>query len=166
MNVTVVRVGGQTEQELEVVPYPEERIADPSLPIGSTRVVREGQTGVMTFTYRATTENGVATGRTLLSKVPAVLPVARVVAYGTQADWHWDALAQCESNSRWSTVDPNPEGYDGGLGIARSTWRAFGGLEFAPNAGLASREQQIAVGQRIYDRYGWSAWGCARRLHW
>ena len=30
------------------------------------------------------------------------------------------------------------------------TWRAFGGAEFAPNAGLATREQQIIVGMRIY----------------
>ena len=38
----------------------------------------------------------------------------------------------------------------------------YGGLEFAPNAGLATREEQIIVGERIYDDYGWYAWGCAR----
>ena len=50
------------------------------------------------------------------------------------------------------TPGPGADGpYDGGLGILRSTWIAFGGLEFAPNAGLATREEQIIVGQRIYN---------------
>ena len=63
---------------------------------------------------------------------------------------------------------PATPAYDGGLGILRSTWMAFGGLEFAPNAGLATREEQIIVGQRIYNTYGgWSqSWGCARQMHW
>ena len=64
-----------------------------------------------------------------------------------------------------STAAPN--GYDGGLGIYRGTWRAYGGTEFAPNAGLATREQQIIVGMRIYADLGWDPWGCANNvLHW
>ena len=68
-----------------------------------------------------------------------------------------------------NTVDPDPGGglNDGGLGIARVTWIGFGGREFAPNAGLATREEQIIVGQRIYAQYGWDPWGCAHNvLHW
>ena len=42
---------------------------------------------------------------------------------------------ECESGGRWDTVDSGPDGYDGGLGIYRGTWRAFGGADFAPNAG-------------------------------
>ena len=80
------------------------------------------------------------------------------------ADWHWDKLAECESGGRWDTVDPAPNGYDGGLGINRGTWRAFGGTEFAPNAGFATREQQIIVGMRIYDKLGWDPWGCANNV--
>jgi len=137
------------------------------LPVGQTREVQAGAPGVMVVTSRARLENGAVAGMSTLSKVPSVAPTPHVVAYGTLADWHWDALAQCESGSRWGTVDPVADGYDGGLGIYRGTWRAFGGLEFAPNAGLATREQQIIVGQRIVDRYGWSPWGCARNaLHW
>jgi hypothetical protein len=138
------------------------------LPIGQTRVVQNGVNGMMTLTYKVTTENGAHAGRTLLSKVPAVAAVPRIIGYGTQADWHWDALAACESGGRWNTIDGAAEPYDGGLGIYRQTWRAFGGLEFAPNAGLATREEQIIVGQRIYNTYGgWSqSWGCARQMHW
>ena len=43
---------------------------------------------------------------------------------------------------------------------------AVGGLEFAPNAGLATREQQIIVGMRIQAAHGWGAWGCGHTLHW
>ena len=36
-----------------------------------------------------------------------------------------------------------------------------------PNAGLATREQQIIVGMRIYADLGWDPWGCANNvLHW
>jgi uncharacterized protein YabE (DUF348 family) len=165
MSVNVVRVGAATEQGSEPIPFTEVRQPDPDLPIGQTREVQAGRDGVMTVTYRDVTENGTVTGRTPISKVPAVAAVPHVVAYGTQADWHWDTLAQCESGGKWGTVDP-VGGYDGGLGIYRGTWLAFGGAEFGPNAGLATREQQIMVGERIQARYGWSAWGCGRMMHW
>jgi uncharacterized protein YabE (DUF348 family) len=166
--VTVVRVGGELVQESEPIPATEVSQPDPTLPIGQTRVVQEGKPGLMTVTYKVTTENGAVAGRTLLSKVPSVEATPRIVGYGTAADWHWDKLAECESGGRWNTVDSATPAYDGGLGILRSTWIAFGGAEFAPNAGLATREQQIIVGQRIYNTYGgWSqSWGCARQMHW
>jgi uncharacterized protein YabE (DUF348 family) len=168
MTPTVVRVGGELLQETEAIAVPEQRQPDPNLPIGQTRVIQNGTPGTMAVTYKVTTENGAVTGRTLLSKVPSVDATPRIIGYGTQADWHWDQLALCESGGRWNTVDSGTPAYDGGLGILRSTWNAFGGLEFAPNAGLATREQQIIVGQRIYNTYGgWSqSWGCARQMHW
>jgi hypothetical protein len=145
-----------------------EQQPDGSLPIGETRVVQDGANGTMTVTYRQRVENGAKEGsRQVISEVPTVEPTPKIVAYGTYADPHWDELAQCESGGRWDTVDPNPNGFDGGLGIARATWRGYGGAEFAPNAGLATREQQIIVGQRIYDDLGWDPWGCANNvLHW
>ena len=168
--VKVFRVGGATKQATEPIPFTEESLPDPSIPIGDTSVLREGVNGVLTTTFRERSENGAVVGTTVLSQVRTQEPVSKINGYGTKADWHWDELAQCESNNRWATIDHTPgaaDWFDGGLGIARSTWTAFGGREFAPNAGLATREEQIIVGQRIYERYGWSAWGCARNvLHW
>ncbi len=165
--VLVVRVGADVTQDTEVIPYDTVQQGDPTLPIGQTRVIQEGRDGTMVVTYRQEVVNGTKGDRTLLSKVPSVEPTPKIIGYGTQADPHWDELAQCESGGRWDTVDSGPDGYDGGLGIYRGTWRAFGGTEFAPNAGLATREQQIIVGQRIYDKYGWDPWGCANNvLHW
>ena len=168
MAVTVVRVGTKTVPETRVVHFSEVRRPDPNLPIGQTKEVQAGRNGTETVTYLERVENGAGTSdRRIVSVVPAIAPVPHVIAYGTGADWHWDALAHCESGGRWDTIDAGPDGYDGGLGIYRGTWRAFGGTEFAENAGLATREQQIIVGMRIFAKYGWEPWGCARNvLHW
>jgi uncharacterized protein YabE (DUF348 family) len=168
-SVTVVRVGATTSQSTEDIPFDTVQQPDPDLPVGQTRDVQTGKQGVMTVTSRQRVENGlpVPGDSQVVSKVPTTPAKPHVVAYGTKADWHWDALAQCESGGRWDTVDPNPNGYDGGLGIYVKTWLAFGGAEFAPRAGYATREQQITVGQRIYDKMGWDPWGCANNvLHW
>jgi hypothetical protein len=65
---------------------------------------------------------------------------------------YWDELAQCESAGDWSANTGN--GFYGGLQFDQETWDAHGGREFAPRADLATREQQIAVAERLaYD--GW-----------
>ncbi|MFI5046606.1 MAG: transglycosylase family protein [Acidimicrobiia bacterium] len=166
--VEVVRVGTETRQTTAPVAFGTEMVADPTIAIGQTREIRDGSQGLETITWRARVENGEEVGQTMLSQVTTVAPVSHLVGYGTKADWHWDALAQCETGGRWGTIDPaGAQGYDGGLGIYRPNWIHYGGLEFAANAGLATREEQIIVAQRIFNDYGWSAWGCARNtLNW
>ncbi|WP_461009918.1 transglycosylase family protein [Streptomyces capparidis] len=74
----------------------------------------------------------------------------------------WDRIAQCESNGRWNSNTGN--NYYGGLQFRHPTWVAFGGLRHAPRADLASREQQIAVAERVLRVQGWGAWPtCGRR---
>jgi uncharacterized protein YabE (DUF348 family) len=166
-SVKVVRVNATTSHDTKPIPFDTVQQPDPTLPIGQTTVLQHGKDGTMTVTYSQRTENGTKDQRQVVSEVPSQVPLPQIVGYGTYADPHWDELAQCESGSRWDTVDSNPNGFDGGLGIARSTWRAYGGTEFAPNAGLATREQQITVGMRIYHDLGWDPWGCANNvLHW
>ena len=165
--VTVSRVGAQTTQTTEEFAFDQVQQADPDLAIGQTRDVQKGRNGVYTVTHRQKVENGQVLDDQIVSKVPTTPAQPHIVAYGTKADWHWDELARCESGGRWDTIDANPDGYDGGLGIYVGTWRAFGGTEFAPRAGYATREQQIIVGMRIHDALGWDPWGCANNvLHW
>ncbi|WP_078893881.1 transglycosylase family protein [Streptomyces sp. CT34] len=72
----------------------------------------------------------------------------------------WEKVAACESSGDWHINTGN--GYHGGLQISRSTWRAYGGERFAPRADLASREEQIAVAERIVQDRGLGAWpNCA-----
>jgi hypothetical protein len=59
----------------------------------------------------------------------------------------YDEIAQCESGGDWGINTGN--GYYGGLQFKQSTWEGAGGLEYAPRADLATREQQIAVADRI-----------------
>ncbi|MEX3504741.1 resuscitation-promoting factor Rpf1 domain-containing protein [Corynebacterium sp. LK2510] len=78
-------------------------------------------------------------------------------------DSDWDRLAQCESGGNWAINTGN--GYHGGLQFSASTWRAFGGTQYAPTANLATREQQIAVAERTLAQQGWGAWpSCSARL--
>jgi len=82
-------------------------------------------------------------------------------AAAAERDSLWDAIAACETQGNWSMRGST---YSGGVGFANSAWTGFGGLEFAPNAGMATREQQIVVAERIRANVGLKAWGCARRL--
>lgn len=71
----------------------------------------------------------------------------------------FDAIAQKESGGNWSIpTDNQGRPYRGGLQILDSTWKQFGGEQYAPTANLASKEQQIAVAQRIYAAQGAGAW--------
>jgi len=81
--------------------------------------------------------------------VGAPLAIAATPASAT----NWDAIAQCESSGNWSTNTGN--GYYGGLQFSQSTWRAYGGTGSAANA---SREQQIAVAERVLQGQGIGAW--------
>lgn len=74
----------------------------------------------------------------------------------------WDLIAQCESGGNWSINTGN--GYSGGVQFLQDTWLRMGGAEFAPDAYLATREQQIIVAERTLAAGGWIQWsGCARR---
>ena len=64
----------------------------------------------------------------------------------------WDQLARCESGGNWAANSGN--GYYGGLQFDKATWSANGGNEFAPYPHQASREQQIAVAQRVHGARG------------
>jgi hypothetical protein len=71
-------------------------------------------------------------------------------------DGEWDRVAGCESGGNWGINTGN--GYHGGLQFSQGTWAAHGGGEFAPTANQATREQQIAVGERVLASQGRGAW--------
>lgn len=75
----------------------------------------------------------------------------------------WDRLAQCESGGNWAINTGN--GYYGGLQFNYSTWLSYGGGEFAEYAHLATREQQIAIAERLHAKRGFQPWpGCRAKL--
>lgn len=91
---------------------------------------------------------------TLTSPIAEAAPVSSSIL---------ETIAKCESgnqnvnhNSARSGIKSTASGY---LQILDSTWRAFGGSQFASRAINASREEQFIVGQRILAGQGINAWG-------
>ena len=65
----------------------------------------------------------------------------------------WDRLAQCESGGNWATNTGN--GYYGGIQFSLGSWQSVGG---SGRPDQASRDTQIAMGQRLYNAGGWQHW--------
>ena len=75
----------------------------------------------------------------------------------------WDRLASCESGGNWHINTGN--GYYGGLQFAGGTWTGNGGGRYASRADLATKDEQIAVAEKILANRGWSPWpACSARL--
>ncbi|MFJ8076580.1 transglycosylase family protein [Streptomyces sp. NPDC096176] len=68
----------------------------------------------------------------------------------------WEKVAACESTGNWRINTGN--GYFGGLQFSQSTWEAYGGRQYAPRADLATKDQQIAVAEKVLDGQGPRAW--------
>lgn len=68
----------------------------------------------------------------------------------------WDKVAECESGGTWSANFGS--GAYGGLQFTQEQWKNAGGLDFAERPDLASRSQQIAVGERVLASQGPQAW--------
>jgi len=64
----------------------------------------------------------------------------------------WDRIAACESSGRWNL---NTGAFDGGLQFLPSTWRSWGGADFAPFAWQATRAEQITVANRSGKTNPW-----------
>jgi resuscitation-promoting factor RpfA len=71
-------------------------------------------------------------------------------------DGEWDQVAHCESGGNWGINTGN--GYYGGVQFTASTWASHGGGEYAPSAQLATKDQQIAVAERVLASQGRGAW--------
>lgn len=88
--------------------------------------------------------------------VAMILHRSQQVSRSEQRQPLWDRVAHCESRNRWHINTGN--GYSGGLQFSPTTWRAFGGRRFAPEAYLATKRQQIHIADRVLRVQGWRAW--------
>jgi resuscitation-promoting factor RpfA len=90
------------------------------------------------------------------------LPLVSAVGAHAATSGTWDKVALCESGDNWSLNSGN--GSYGGLQFTQSTWAHYGGKRFAPRPDLASRQEQIAVGEKVLADQGPGAWpGCGLR---
>lgn len=70
-----------------------------------------------------------------------------------QPGLNWEAVAQCESGGNWTANTGN--GHYGGLQFKQTTWEENGGVG---NPANASKQQQIAVANRVLATQGPGAW--------
>ena len=75
---------------------------------------------------------------------------------GAATDGEWDQVASCESGGNWAINTGN--GYQGGLQFSSGTWASHGGGQYAPAAHMATKEEQIAVAERVLASQGKGAW--------
>ena len=71
-------------------------------------------------------------------------------------DSEWDVVASCESSGNWAINTGN--GYQGGLQFSSSTWLGYGGGQYASAANMATRDQQIAIAEKVLAGQGRGAW--------
>ena len=86
---------------------------------------------------------------TTTPSAPAVVAPAPTIQSAEVTDSDrvaWSKVAVCETGGNWQMTGSS---FSGGVGFANSTWLAYGGGEFAPNAGLATMDQQITIAKRI-----------------
>ncbi|MCP2169304.1 LysM peptidoglycan-binding domain-containing protein [Goodfellowiella coeruleoviolacea] len=102
---------------------------------------------------QSATARGIAKVAVAGAIVGAPLAIAAAPAQAAGSGVNWDAIAQCESSGNWAANTGN--GFYGGLQFTMSTWHAFGG---SGNPQDASREQQIAVAERVLAGQGIGAW--------
>ena len=170
--VQVVRNGGGEITLAQPVAPPVREIEDPRMPKGKKVIEEPGAPGELTAIYRVRVSDGKEISRQRIRGGLTRLPITRVVRVGTNPiiralfgkDAVWDRLATCEAGGNWQANTGN--GYYGGMQFDAQTWRANGGTQYAPYPHQASREEQIAVAQKVRDsRGGYGAWpACSRKL--
>lgn len=111
----------------------------------------------MTGRHRKPTTSSVSVAK--IAFTGAVLGGGGIAMAGQAAaatDAEWDQVARCESGGNWAINTGN--GFYGGVQFAAGTWASHGGTEFAPSAQLATKDQQIAVAERVLATQGRGAW--------
>jgi hypothetical protein len=89
-------------------------------------------------------------------------PRPKVWEIKRRVGWHWrkaERVAICETGGNWQHY---PHGnYIGGLGMFRRTYgigQAVTGYRWVHEG--ATKQEQIAIGYVVAQRFSWRAWGC------
>lgn len=168
--VTRSRMVNQTERV--PLPPPDKVILDPTMNQSRSVQVAVGVPGVQDATYSVKLLNGREVDRNQIGSLVITPAQPGVVRKGSKPGTEvppvqdgniWDAIAGCESHRNWA--DNTGNGYYGGIQFDIGTWIRQGGLKYAPRPDLATREEQIAIGEVTRHRQGWGAWpACTARL--
>ena len=153
VGVTGVAVAFSTEPTAGAVPSARRHIVSPKAP--PARVPLDAAVAARARAQAEQTMRDFQAAQEAKQRADILAAVAEY--YRPKTGVNWDGIARCETGGNWSMRGAS---FSGGLGFYNGTWNSFGGRQFASNAGLATREQQIVVAERVYARYGLSGWGC------
>ncbi|NLU82663.1 resuscitation-promoting factor [Rhodococcus sp. HNM0569] len=172
LEVHVTRDRTETRTETLPIDPPRTHVDDPNVDEGDTVVENPGVPGERKVDVRVKTVNGVEAERAELASETLREPAAAVVRVGTKPKpvvpvsaraSTWDALAQCEATGNWAANTGN--GFYGGLQFTQQTWAGYGGTQYAARPDMATREQQIAIAEKVQAGQGWGAWpSCTSKL--
>jgi uncharacterized protein YabE (DUF348 family) len=163
--ITVRAVVRRVDTFTQAIPYSVNRINDGTMYAGDVQVITAGVQGSASVTANDTYYDGQLVARNVITSRTLAQPKTESEKVGTKprpqpavstTGLDWDAVAACESGGNWHINTGN--GFYGGLQFDQGTWASNGGLAYAPRADLASREQQIAVANRLYAARGSSPW--------
>jgi len=165
MHIYVEHVTTKRITVRQQVSFPINKIQDSSMYQGDVSVITAGVPGSADVTYDVNYVDGKEAGRTVVANHLLVAPKTQTEKVGTKprpappvstSGLNWDAVAACESGGNWHINTGN--GFYGGLQFDYSTWLSNGGGAYAPRADLATREQQIAIANKVYAARGSSPW--------
>ena len=174
LTIAVTRVKVDTVKETVAVPPARQKVNDPALNTGTSRVARKGTAGQQLVSTRVTTVNGTETERkvsrkTVSSATPTVIKVGtksvldrqggRVFFHDTEYGVNWDGMAYCESTNNPLAVN-NPDGFLSTYGLFQfdlPTWASVGG---SGNPLDASPEEQLMRAKLLYKSRGLEPWLC------
>ncbi|AZG45162.1 resuscitation-promoting factor [Gordonia insulae] len=169
MRIKVTRIRTMDTTVTEDMAPPEIKKEDPTLVRDRKVVLKKGKPGEQKVTYTLTMVNGKVVKREKVGAEVLTEPLAATVRIGTKPGAPfvphgvWDQLAECEATGNWAINTGN--GFYGGVQFDQNTWERWGGLEYAPRADLATREEQIAVASKTQAAQGWGAWpSCSSKL--
>jgi LysM repeat protein len=111
--------------------------------------------------HRAPSNTAKVVARSTAGATAFALPLVGMTAAHAATDEQWDNVAHCESGGNWHINTGN--GYYGGLQFTQGTWVNYGGGHYASRADLATRDEQIAVAERVLQAQGWGAWPVCSR---
>lgn len=128
-------------------------------PAGTTPAGTTPTSTVSTSTASTTPSSRPTTSSTPTSSAPST-PAGGTGSADSPGSWsvNWDAIAKCESTNNWAINTGN--GYYGGLQFDSGTWLSNGGGAYADRADHATKNQQIAIAEKVYAARGLGPWAC------
>ncbi len=93
------------------------------------------------------------------------LKACRSILAERERQYHWEAwlpdkwrrIGVCETGLNWQHQNSS---YEGAFGFAQQSWDSFKPSGYPDHASQATPWQQYQVALAIYNRYGYSGWGC------